>query len=173
MTISQGMQVSGRVETGIFSDERLPDEWDQFTDDEKIEWLSEHNADETHVDYNTTVTGMHEYFAINLDDTQTVDENVTHLAVGDDGTSPDVSDTTLTNEVFRKQVSDYSQINETLTASTFIDSDEANGSTLREVGLFAGPDQSDRMWNHSTIAAIEKDNTRTITIEVDLTFSAA
>jgi len=173
MTITQDTTIEGRIETNVFDNERLPSDWDSMSESEKMDWLDSAAPDEQHVDYNTTVFGMHEYFAINLDDTQVLDESVTHLAIGDDSTAPTTDDSTLTNEVFRKSVSDYSQINETLTASTFIDSDEANGFTFREVGLFAGPNETDRMWNHSTIAAIEKDNTRTITIEVDLTFSAA
>lgn len=173
MTITQETTIDGRVETNVFDNDRLPSDWDDRSDSDKMDWLSDAEPDEQHVDYNTTVFGMHEYFAINLDDSQTLDESATHLAIGDDDTQPATDDSTLTNEIFRKVVSDYGQINETLTASTFIDSDEANGFVFREVGLFAGPNETDRMWNHSTIAAIEKDNSRTITIEVDLTFSAA
>lgn len=170
---TDSMQVTGRIETNEYSADQLPDEWDSMDDADKLSHLRSIDPIASHTDYNTTVFGMHEYFAINLDATQTLDQDASHLAVGDDSTAPDSSNSSLNNEVFRKSVTDHSQVDNELTASTFIESGEANGQTFREVGLFAGPDPSDRMWNHSTIAAIEKDNTRTITIDVTLSFSAA
>ena len=173
------ISVTGRIDTKAYSAETLPDNWDELSDKEKLEATRDLEPDEEYTDYNTTVFGMHEYFAINLDATQTLEEDVTHLAVGDDNTAPATTNDTLNNEVFRKSVTDHAQTDNALLASTFIDSDEANDETLREVGLFAGGAEPgdaefpDRMWNHSTIAAIEKDDTRTITIDVTLTFTAA
>ena len=167
------ISITGRIDTKAYSAETLPDNWDELSDKDKLKATRELEPVEEHTDYNTTVFGMHEYFAINLDPTQTLEEDVTHLAIGDDDTAPSETNDTLNNEVFRKEVTDYSQTDNELLASTFIESDEANGETFREVGLFAGPDTADRMWNHSTIASIEKDNTRTITIDVTLTFTAA
>ena len=173
------ISVTGRIDAKAYSAETLPDYWDELSDKDKLEATRDLEPDEEHTEYNTTVFGMHEYFAINLDPTQTLEEDVTHLAVGDDNTGPMSSNDTLNNEVFRKSVTDYAQTDNELLASAFIDSSEANGETLREVGLFAGGAEPgddefpDRMWNHSTIASIEKDNTRTITIDVTLTFSAA
>lgn len=167
------MQITGRVDTKEYSSDQLPNDWDELSDDKKLAHLRSQEPVESHRDYNTTVSGMHEYFAINLDSTQTLDEDTSHLAVGDDGTTPSSTDSSLTNEIFRKTVTDHSQVDNELVASTFIDSSEANGNTFREIGLFAGPDATDRMWNHSTIASITKDNTRTITIDVTLSFSAA
>ena len=167
------ISVTGRIDTRAYDNEQLPDDWDELSDKEKLEATRGLEPDEENTDYNTTVFGMHEYFAINLDPTQPLEEDVTHLAIGDDNTSPEDTNDALNNEVFRKEVTDHSQTGDELLASTFIESDEANGETFREVGLFAGPDDVDRMWNHSTIGDIEKDNTRTITIDVTLTFSAA
>ena len=173
------INITGRIDTKAYSAETLPDNWDELSDKEKLEATRDLEADEEHTDYNTTVFGMHEYFAINLDPTQTLEEDVTYLAIGDDDTAPSVGNDALNNEVFRKEVTDYSQTDNELLASTFIESDEANDETFREVGLFAGGEEPgddefpDRMWNHSTIASIEKDNTRTITIDVTLTFTAA
>ena len=173
------INITGRIDTKAYSAETLPDNWDELSDKDKLEATRDLEPDEENTDYNTTVFGMHEYFAINLDATQTLEEDVTHLAVGDTDTDAVSSNDTLNNEVFRKGVTDYAQTDNELLASTFIDSTEANDNTLREVGLFAGglePGDAgfpDRMWNHSTIAAIEKDDTRTITIDVTLTFTAA
>jgi len=173
------INITGRIDTKAYSADTLPNNWDELSDKEKLEATRELEPVEEHTDYNTTVFGMHEYFAINLDATQTLEEDVTHLAIGDDDTAPSDTNDTLNNEVFRKSVTDYAQTDNELLASTFIESDEANDETFREVGLFAGglepgdTDFPDRMWNHSTIASIEKDNTRTITIDVTLTFTAA
>ena len=179
MTAHSELTITGRVDTKAYSAETLPSNWHKLSDEEKLAATRDLEPDEEYTDYNTTVFGMHEYFAINLDATQTLEEDVTHLAVGDDDTAPATTNDTLNNEVFRKTVTDQTQTDNELLASTFIDSTEANGETLREVGLFAGglepgdADFPDRMWNHSTIAAIEKDDTRTITIDVTLTFTAA
>lgn len=179
MTVTSELQITGRIDTKAYSTDSLPNNWDEMSDKEKLETTRNIEPDESHTDYNKTVNGMHEYFAINLDGSSSIDEDVTHLAVGDDSTTPQTSDTTLTNEVFRKTVTDYSQTDNELLASTFIESSEANGNTIREVGLFAGglaPGDTgypDRMWNHSVIADIVKDDTRTITIDVTLTFTAA
>ena len=172
MIADSGLSVSGRIDTKTYNEESLPVGWDKMSDKEKLSALNGVEADEEQTDYNTTVFGMHEYFAQELDPTQTVSEDVTHLAVGDDDTDPNVNNDTLNNEIFRKEVTDHSQNGEEILASTFIDTDEGNGQTFREVGLFAGPDTTDVMWNHSTIAAIEKDSTRTITVDVTLSFSA-
>lgn len=179
MTTASELTITGRVDTKAYDATQLPEEWDELSAKEKLEATRGLEPEEEHTDYNTTVDGMHEYFAINLNPDETLEEDVTHLAVGDDDTSPATSNDELNNEVFRKEVTDHSQNGNELLASTFIESDEANGETLREVGLFAGGEEPgdadfpDRMWNHSTISSIEKDNTRTITIDVTLTFDAA
>ena len=172
MATDNGLSISGKIETKTYNEESLPSGWDEMSDKEKLSVLNGAEPDEEQTDYNTTVFGMHEYFAQELDPNQDEDEDVTHLAFGDDDTEPDVTNDTLSNEVFRKEVTEYSQNDNELLASTFIDTDEGNGETFREVGLFAGPDEADVMWNHSTISAIQKDSSRTITIDVTLSFDA-
>jgi hypothetical protein len=122
---------------------------------------------------NTTVDGLHEYIVGNLDPTQAVDLNVTHLAVGNDDTAPTTSDTTLTNEVHRTEITDIIDNGNDFTTSTFLDSSEANGYTLNEVGLFTDDGTADNlMVNHALITSIEKDSTKTATIDVELQFRA-
>jgi len=169
MPTDSKLSVRGRVDTRIYQESPPSD----LSDSEKLTWLREKNPVEQFTEYNTTVFGMHEYFAINLSEDASINEYASHLAIGDDGTDPEVTNDTLNNEVFRKEVTDTSQVDNELLCSTFVDSEEANGETFREVGLFAGTDPSDRMWNHSTISSIDKDNTRTITIDITLTFEAA
>ena len=170
--VTSTLKAIGRIDTKVYDDESLPDDWGSLSDSEKLSSLRDVEPVESYTDYNTTVNGMHVYFAQNLDGSQSVDKDAAYLAVGDDDTAPTTSDSTLTNEVFRKQITDYSQTGNELLASTFIQSSEANGETFREVGLFAGSNPSDTMFNHSTISDIVKDGTRTITIDVTLQFTA-
>lgn len=167
------LEAKGRIDIATYSDEQLPDKWDTYDDSEKLAYLRTESPESTETVSNITVDGMHEYFAKNLDDSQAIDKAATHLAVGIDDTPPGSDDTMLGNEVFRKQITDYAQTGSELLCSTFIDSDEANGYTLSEVGLFSGPGSSDTMWNHALIADIVKDDSRTITVDVRLTFAAA
>ena len=171
-TTTQNTTITGRIETNEYTHDQLPECWQSMSDSERLKYLQDVDPVASDTTYNTTVAGMHEYFAINLDPTQTLQEEITHLALGDDDSTPATSDDSLNNEVFRKATTDNSQNQNNLTASTFIDYTEANGNTIREVGLFAGPDTSDRMWNHAVVSDIVKDSDRTITVDITLTFSA-
>lgn len=174
MNTQSNLQIQGRIDTKSYKDSQLPDNWDTLSDSEKMDAVSKLDPDTTRTDYNTTVEGMHIYFARNLNPNDSIDESVTHLAIGnDDSVTPTASDSSLNNEVFRKGVTQYNQTGNSLEASTFIDTNEANGNTFKEIGLFAGPNLGDRLWNHSIIASIVKDNSRTITLDVTLTFTTA
>lgn len=98
------------------------------------------------------------------------------LAVGDDDTTtPAYSNTSLNNEVARTDVTDWINEGTNLFTSTFIDSTEANASgggtqSIVEVGVVVEVDgeSTEYLCNHSTIAEIQKDNTKTATIESTL-----
>lgn len=173
MNADSKLSITGTVEAKSYDTDDLPNDWDSMSDKEKLEATKSLEPVDEVVDHNTTVRGMHEYFAINLDRNQSLQEDIQYLAIGNDDTDPQVTNSTLNNRVFEKEVTDVSQSSNEVVASTFIDEGEANGSTFREVGLFAGADASDRMWNHSAIANIEKDTNRTITLDITLTFDAA
>lgn len=174
MSTQSTLMVSGRVDTNVYDEEQLPADWDSLSDSEKMNRLDDVEPSESYTTHNTTVDGMHTYFARNLNPNDSINLGATHLAVGnDDATNPSTTDTSLNNEVFRTSASSYTQSGSDLTVSTFIDSSEANGYTLKELGLFAGSGSGDRMWNHSLIANIAKDDSRTITFDVTLTFTAA
>jgi len=122
---------------------------------------------------NTTVDALHEYFVDELDPSQTVDLEASHLAVGTDGaTGTNTGDTSLNNEVYRTSITDSIDNGKDLLSSTFLDSSEANGNTIDEVGLFSS-DTGGTMLNHATITAITKDSSKTATIDVTLEFRAA
>lgn len=59
-----------------------------------------------------------------------------HVAVGDDDTAPTAGDTALGNEVLRKARQEYTEGTSDVIISLFINSLEANGENLKEVGMF-------------------------------------
>lgn len=66
----------------------------------------------------------------------TITTNATHLAVGDDNTTPTVGDTALGNELLRKARQETTQGVSDVIISLFINSLEGNGNDLKEVGMF-------------------------------------
>lgn len=123
---------------------------------------------------NTTVDGLHEYIVDNLDPAQARNEDCSHLAVGTDDTAPSTADSSLGAEVYRTEITDVIDNGKDLTTSTFLDSTEANGNTLAEVGLFTDTSANNgTMLNRATITKIVKDDTKTATIDVELQFRAA
>lgn len=131
---------------------------------------------------NVTCVGMHEYFVRNFDPSHTAaEDNVTasHLALGTDGTTtPSASDTDLNTRVYSETVTDHADNGTDLLTSTFIDSTEANGNDLGELGLFTGDPANISnadvfLLNHSTFNTISKDNSKTITFDVTLSFETA
>jgi len=61
-----------------------------------------------------------------------------YFAVGIDGTAADDTQTALLNECFRNLVTRKYTSNSLITFQYYLDTDEAVGYTLQEVGLFAG-----------------------------------
>lgn len=173
---SDSMTISGCIEASAYSVERLPDSWDSLSDSEKLSYLSDEEPDERIVEENVTTIGMHEYFAENLNpDTGSLNLAADYLALGDDDTTPSSSNTSLNNEFFRKQTSSGNATSNSLQVDTLVGKSQANGSTIREVGLFTDTSggANERMLNHAVIADIVKDNTREITFQITLTFNAA
>lgn len=82
---------------------------------------------------------------------------ITYLALGDDNTAPDPTDTTLTNETIRKLISERSNLvsNEKIAVfRTFFNTSEAN-DTHYEAGLFgddaSGTPDSGTLFCHTAI----------------------
>lgn len=145
--------------------------------DENPKWVKRELAKRTEPDReqhhsNTTVDGLHKYIVDNLDPSQSVNKTASHLAVGKGTSQPASGDTSLNNEVTRVQTTDDSDNGTTLFTSTFLDTTEANGNTLEEVGLFTAA-SGGTMLNHALISSITKDDETTATIDVSLTFNAA
>jgi len=78
--------------------------------------------------------------------------------------------------VYAEPVTDVADNGKSLLASTFIDSTEANGNTLDELGLFSGDPASSSnpevfLMNHATFSPVTKDNSKTVTFDVTLQFA--
>lgn len=184
MTVSEtGLTMTGRIDRKTYSTETLkstyPD-WDAMDDSEKLEAMRDVEPEETDTSYNVTVTRFHEYLVDNLDPDNTAAEadlGATWMALGTDSASgTGVGDTDLNTRVFSKQVTDHADNGTELLASTFVSSTEANGETLNEIGLYTGDPANLGnvdvfLINHATFSDVVKDQNRTITFDVTLTFS--
>ena len=177
--------MKGRIDTKMYDTEQLRasvDDYDALTKQEKLDLARESSPVYEDTVHNVTTDRLHEYFVDNLDPDNSsaeADLAVAHLALGDDGASgTDSADTDLNNRVYNEPVTDVADNGKSLLASTFIDSTEANGNTLDELGLYTGDpanlsNEEVFLMNHATFSPVTKDNTKTVTFDVTLTFSDA
>lgn len=175
--------IEGVIDTTLHDVSELRDEcsnWDSLSEEEKLRVSRTVDPTETTRFYNVTTEELHKYFVRNLNAVNDdVDANIdaSIFALGNDGASgTSVTDTDLNNRVFNKTVTDHAENGTDLLASTFVDSGEANGYDLSELGLFSG-DPANRansdvfLINHTSFSSITKDNSKTITFDVTLSFS--
>jgi len=69
-------------------------------------------------------------------------KKITHYALGDNGTTPTLSDTALLSEKFREAIDTTSRTGSTVTITCILEYAEGNGSgsqVYREAGLFNDP----------------------------------
>lgn len=148
--------------------------WDALNAEEKELESRSHPVVDEHTTANTTCIQLHHLIVDLLDASQAISEVVEQLAVGRSTTTPAESDTSLNDEVDRVDVTEFEDSGDTLDARAFLGEgdanvDTANGESLSEVGLYAGP----YFLNHSVLTQdIDKDSTTTATIKVTLTFTA-
>lgn len=89
-----------------------------------------------------------------------IDTTYTHIAVGDDNTTPVVGDTALGNETFRDVFLQDGTTLTTFFAEIFLDTTENNGNDIKETGIFdAGA--GGNMFNRSLTNVI----TKTVNVE--------
>jgi hypothetical protein len=161
--------------------EQLGDVWKGASDRQRLFVPRLLDPESVSTRHNTACRGQHELVVDHLDREQSPSGRAaSYLAVGDDNaTSPAYDDTALNNEVYRTSVTDSNDDGTALELTTFLDSTEANGHTLREVGLFTadvgeGADGGDGLLlNHSLVDPVEKTSANALTITVRLTYSAA
>lgn len=182
-TTNSGIELKGRIDTKVHNVDELRsqvDDYDSLSDEEKMELTREVEPEYEDTVYNVTTDQLHQYFVDNLDpDNTTASANVgaSWLGLGTNGGGGTAtSDTDLNTRAFEKQVTDVADNGKDLLASTFLDSTEGNGNTFDELGLFSGDPANLAnadvfLLNHATFAAVTKDNTKTVTFDVTLTFS--
>jgi hypothetical protein len=131
---------------------------------------------ETH---NTTREEFHTEIVQALSGT-TPDLTVDSLALGDStlATADVAAGSPLGNELFRTSVTDTFTSGTTFTASTFIDSTQANGNSYEEAAIIGEQSGNDLSINRFLISDPSglldpKDNNSTVTIDVEVSVSDA
>jgi hypothetical protein len=162
------------VRAATYCIERLRELWPAWDDNPrwvKAKLLQRTDPDTLTEERNTTTIALHESIVDALDG-QSVDIAVSHLAIGDSDTQPASGDRQLNSEQGRFPVTDQSDNGDSLFTFTLLDTSEANGVTIQEIGLTTGSNSEDIL-NHSLISDIPKDDERTGSIEVTLSFAPA
>lgn len=177
-------QITGRIDAQVHNIDDLQAQvdrdWGSLSETEKLSVVRETEPETEETVYNVTTDRFHQYFVDNLDPGQSAaKDNLTasHLGLGTDGGSGTAtSDTDLNTRVFSKSVTDHADNTKDILCSTFIDSTEANGNSLDELGLYTGDpsglaNKDVFLINHTTFGTVSKDNSKTVTFDVTLSFS--
>ena len=90
----------------------------------------------------------------------------THIAVGDDNTTPTVGDTALGNELTRKARQEYTEGGSDVIISLFLSSTESNGNALKEVGLFDAA-AAGTLLERNTFTVINKTTSIEVWIDIE------
>lgn len=183
-TLFEDVGIEGQITASVYDVTTVTEsrsEWDTLSEEAKYSVLTDATPTNTIHSCNVTVNGLHEYLARNLDPTQTTTRdnvNATHVGIGNDaGSGISESDTQLNNLLESKQALDSISDGSTLTTFVLLDSTEANGKTVDEIGLASGDlntiatDDTVFLLNHASFTPIEKDNTRAITFKIELLFN--
>ena len=175
--VSSEQKTHGEVTVQVHTEETLRQaavdrglEFESLSKEERAALAREVEPDGVDETTNTTVRDLHEFIVDVLDPgTSAASETVTHLAVGTDGSDATVDDSGLGNEVYRVDHRGRENRGRDLWTTTFLDTTEANGNTLREVGLVT--DSSGGIFvNRALISEVVKNNRKTVTIDVTLKF---
>jgi len=184
-TTQSAFRLNGRIDTKVHDEKKLretADNYDSLTKQEKMQLAREVEPEYENTVYNVTTDSLHEYFVDNLDpDNTSAEANVSASWLGlgtNGGDGADTADTDLNVRAYEETVTDVADNGKDLLASTFLDSTEGNGNDFDEIGLFTGDpanisDPEVFLINHATFATVTKDNTKTVTFDITLTFSDA
>lgn len=183
-SIEETVESAGQVRVAMYDAkacQALHPHWEALTKQEKLAFVRVATETgslrpvATSTDTNTTCTGLHQFTVDALDASQPTPSSPDFLALGRDGTSPkSETDTVMDDHVDDVLVTSFTDEGSQVRITTFVDEGEANvdvdaGETLSECGLVA----PDGLHNHSALSTnYAKDNTKTLTIEVTLSFSA-
>lgn len=97
-----------------------------------------------------------------------IQTEISHIAIGSDNTAPDVTDTALGSEITRESLVDEDILIDTYSTYIFLDTTEANGNTIREMGAF-NQASGGTMFNRALTNEIAKDSTKEVTVQLDIT----
>lgn len=178
MSATETATAAGAVVVREYSLERAraawPD-WDDLDRSERHGRLRDLEPDAESHHRNAVQDEWHQHVVDILDQSQSPStEEISHFAVGTDGTQPTTADGGLLAEVYRTQIDTQDDQGKDLVVSGFLDSTEANGNTLRETGLFTGAAGTGELpFNRALIAETTKTDTKLVTIDFTLKFRDA
>lgn len=177
------MRLQGRIERKTHDVSTLREaypEWDEKTEKEKYEAAQNVEPEDFDVSFNVTTDRLHQYFVDNLnpaDESGQANLDASWVGLGTDASSGTATtDTDLNTRTYEETTTDSADNGKDLLVSAFLDSGEGNGNDFDEIGLFTGDpanlgDSDTFLINHATFADVTKDNTKTVTFDVTLTFS--
>lgn len=180
---SDSLSVRGQVSKRVYDLSEVRDtvdNYDELSREKRIDVLRGTEPVEEETVDNVTVDRFHEYFVDNLNRNNTssvANLEPTHIAVGGNGSAGiSESDTQLNTRLYNEEIDTYNDIGKTLVSTILMSSSEGNGNTYNEIGIFTGDpanvgsDPTVFMLNHTTFSDFTKDNTKSITFDVSLTF---
>jgi len=150
---------------------RLPEHWGQMAEDEKWQYLQDLEPDQETEQSNTTTQGFDQYAVdcMNLADRA---PTTYWTALGDDDSvTPSPTDTALNNEVYRADFTNTVDEGGAILFSTYFGTQEANGFTIREVGMFT-EETDGLMLNHSLLgSSVAKDSSFALVVDIKIEFT--
>jgi hypothetical protein len=169
MTENENPTTTDNIRIAVYDKDDAPD----------AESAREAEPEQVYETHNTTREEFHSEIVEALNG-NSPDLTVDSLALGDStlATADVADDSPLGNELFRKGVTDSFVSGTTFTASTFIDSTQANGLVLEEASLVSEQSNNDLPVNRFLVndpsgLLDPKENDSTVTIDVELTVSDA
>lgn len=176
--VADALSVSGRISVAMYDVTDLNHHhlgWRDLPDIHKLELVEHVEPVESHCSENVTCTDLFEWLADALNGATSAPPDPDAIAVGRSTTTPQSSDSSLNDEVERISITSFADEGTQVRFTSFVGEDEANvdvdaGETLSEAGAYAGS----FFLNHSLFdTEYEKDSTKTMTVEVVLSFNAA
>lgn len=175
VSVNQSTHCTGMVRTRMYETHPLDSQqWDQMPDHVKVELLEQVEPVQADVTENVTCTGLFEWIASCLDASTSAPPDADTLALGRGDSAVSSTDTALTDPVDEVSITSYADEGTQTRFTFFIGEAEGNvdveaGETLSECGLKA----ESSLLNHALFnTEYEKDDTKTMTVEVVLSFSA-
>jgi len=149
-------------------------DYDELDEREKLELAREVEPESEHSTHNVTTNELAEYRVSNLHPNENANESVEYLRLGDDSTAPVRGNTSLNNERVVTTVTDIVNRGRDLYTSTFLDSTEANGVDIIEIGLGTRAQVGDAdhvLVNHALLdSTIQKTEQKTAVIDATVEF---